>query len=766
MADTFKVSLSLKGIGPHSNTEFSQDVSAINMAIYAENGSGKSFISKSFKRIADFSYLKPSEEDESNLKVKTTAMIRFGESKGIMHFGISVPNEANKSLDAVFENDSFPKITDNTGLIYHVFNSEYVKENLEAVNYKPEDNVSGFILGKVNIDLSKEKQLLESYVANIDTLKKSIEQNIEEGKKQLKGLQIQSNTSEFIRITYENIKALKPTDETEEFSILEASYSKLLNMPSDMEDVGLPHFPDMNQTKQLLATTNELLLKEYSLSRFAEEFKEKVKVKQSFIETGLQLSDGKTCPFCGQTYDNEASNLIDMYTAFLKDEEAKIVNDITNKQKNIQNIIESFKKYAELHKTAASQYDSIKIYFPSLENTKLSSIDIETLILTFDSVIKVLEDKKQNISKVDFKIDDVIKKIEKLISELLEDYQKNNNLIKTLNGNKNDINKERLALRKALCNAKFNSIVNVSQKAFDEMKRLEENSLKLKKEIEEKESQAKIDRRKMLVNELKRYLTLFFADKYDFDEEKFCISFQNKALVTNTEDVLSDGEKSILAFCFYLANIHGIVNKAEDYNRILFVIDDPVSSMDFNYVYTVAQVIRELKKHDQIQRTRYIILTHNMEFMSILVRNKIVSKKYILSHGKFTDFKDNYVMPYTYNLIDIYNESIGQGSHSYTIPNSIRHVLETMYHFEGSKGVNDNLEDYIASNDILKENSSLYSLINDHSHGAIRKNNGYTEETLEKACQTVISFINSKVPGQIEEVKAILRERNVEIGGQ
>ena len=167
MADTFKVSLSLKGIGPHSNTEFSQDVSAINMAIYAENGSGKSFISKSFKRITDFSYLKPSEEDESNLKAKTSAMIRFGESNGTMHFGITVPNETDKSLDAIFENDSLPKITDNTGLIYHVFNSEYVKENLEAVNYKPEDKVSGFILGKVNIDLSKEKQLLENYAKNI-----------------------------------------------------------------------------------------------------------------------------------------------------------------------------------------------------------------------------------------------------------------------------------------------------------------------------------------------------------------------------------------------------------------------------------------------------------------------------------------------------------------------------------------------------------------------------------------------------------------------
>ena len=52
--------------------------------------------------------------------------------------------------------------------------------------------------------------------------------------------------------------------------------------------------------------------------------------------------------------------------------------------------------------------------------------------------------------------------------------------------------------------------------------------------------------------------------------------------------MLSDGEKSILAFCFFLANIHGVVENESDYNRLFLVIDDPVSSMDFNYVYNVS----------------------------------------------------------------------------------------------------------------------------------------------------------------------------------
>ena len=170
------------------------------------------------------------------------------------------------------------------------------------------------------------------------------------------------------------------------------------------------------------------------------------------------------------------------------------------------------------------------------------------------------------------------------------------------------------------------------------------NIEKLKKEIEERESQAKIDKRATLIKELQRYLKIFFGGKYEFDEKNFCIRFKNRALVDDTDNVLSDGEKSILAFCFYLANIHGIVKKESDYSKLMLVIDDPVSSMDYNYVYNVAQVIRDLKNAPYIERLRYIILTHNMEFMSILVRNKIVKQKYLFSDGQFWDFKDDYII--------------------------------------------------------------------------------------------------------------------------
>ena len=193
-------------------------------------------------------------------------------------------------------------------------------------------------------------------------------------------------------------------------------------------------------------------------------------------------------------------------------------------------------------------------------------------------------------------------------------------------------------------------------------------------------------------------------------------------------------------------------NQKSDYNRLFLVIDDPVSSMDFNYVYNVAQAIRNIKKEPEIGRIRYLVLTHNMEFMSILVRNKIVSKKFLLSDGAISDFKDDYVMPYTANLLDIYKVSIGGMKPIHTIPNQIRHVLETTYRFEGSCG---GFDDYILNNEILGKNGCLYSLIEDHSHGGLRTSKGYTDNMLIDSCRMVVDFIASKYPGQIEEVKRL-----------
>ena len=86
----FDFKMKLTGIGPHFNTELSSRVSSINMALYADNGSGKSFISKSFKRVTDLKYLDTTDPDKvSALIEKSSAMVRFGENKELYLYRLS-----------------------------------------------------------------------------------------------------------------------------------------------------------------------------------------------------------------------------------------------------------------------------------------------------------------------------------------------------------------------------------------------------------------------------------------------------------------------------------------------------------------------------------------------------------------------------------------------------------------------------------------------------------------------------------------------------
>ena len=58
---------------------------------------------------------------------------------------------------------------------------------------------------------------------------------------------------------------------------------------------------------------------------------------------------------------------------------------------------------------------------------------------------------------------------------------------------------------------------------------------------------------------------MFFSGKYIIDEDTFQIQFLGKSIRNKASSVLSDGEKSIVAFCLYLAETHKVVNNEDDY---------------------------------------------------------------------------------------------------------------------------------------------------------------------------------------------------------
>lgn len=76
---------------------------------------------------------------------------------------------------------------------------------------------------------------------------------------------------------------------------------------------------------------------------------------------------------------------------------------------------------------------------------------------------------------------------------------------------------------------------------------------------------------------------------------------------------LSEGEKTLITFLYFLECCKGKTDKDDEDNRDnLIIIDDPISSLSQNYVYDIASIIHhELIKNET---TKILILTHNLYF--------------------------------------------------------------------------------------------------------------------------------------------------------
>jgi len=100
---------------------------------------------------------------------------------------------------------------------------------------------------------------------------------------------------------------------------------------------------------------------------------------------------------------------------------------------------------------------------------------------------------------------------------------------------------------------------------------------------------------------------------------------------------LSEGECSLLAFCYFLAKLDDIDTK--DSKPIIW-IDDPISSLDSNHVFFVYGLISE-EIIAQGKFAQLFISTHNLDFLKYLRR---LSGKYLDANGSKKDYQKSYLL--------------------------------------------------------------------------------------------------------------------------
>lgn len=736
----FTVELIVNDIGPHSSLNsinFKSDVCSNKLVLYAVNGAGKSFISRTFRLAEkDTSY---AESDD---------LLTFNKEKGTLVFQI-IDNPETKSLQIVIKKGQDPVINNSSELIYHIFNSDFVEENIKARDYMPDGRIDGYILGKAQIDLSSEKTKRQQLLLEKQKISSDIDSNIEQSKKNLKEHGVRENTTEFSLITRDEIKENSLFTEVLSFDGIVKQIEKLSTIPDDIKEQTLDN---LYCPANFMRHINDILLQSFPKSASDDELVAFYRDNQEFIESGLDIMDNPDiCPYCKQILGNDAKKLIEQYNNFRKEKEASIFGDIQQQIKKVEELINGMKsKNSEISKLI--QYvNELKQYFPSLSDVIINSSDtFDMTITSLKEVKKLLQKKSKDISVIDKDAKEIITLAEDNLKAYTEYVRSVIKEINRVNKTKNDTIAERLNLRKNLCKAEFNLCKTKLESSFNNLDNLEKDICALNNTIKLKEQQVKISKKDKVYETLTYFLNNFFNGKYTLDKDSFYIKFMGDKVIENASKTLSDGEKSVVAFCYYMATTHLLISTEDDYNNLFFIIDDPVSSMDFNYVFNVAQSLKSLKDVFHIQYVRLWVFTHNAEFLSILTRNHIIENAYMMNDGKIKIIDGRLLLPYDNHLMDIVKIAEGECAPNYNTPNSIRHVLETICCFEHP---GNNIEKFINENDILCADYGINTICQDMSHGAIRKEKPYTDEMLKRACDCVVEYVNSKYKGQILAIK-------------
>ncbi len=220
------------------------------------------------------------------------------------------------------------------------------------------------------------------------------------------------------------------------------------------------------------------------------------------------------------------------------------------------------------------------------------------------------------------------------------------------------------------------------------------------------------------------------------DETKDIVIKYNISASEKSEYCLSDGEKTALGFAYFLSKFESEVTEEQRANAIV-VIDDPISSLDENRLYSTSHLITDVFKGVK----QLIVLSHNFLFLKFFNAIYGGSPKHFFINkdvlGSLPEELKNFETTYFYMLRDIQKFNAGLTEYNSArkyLPNFIRRVLETFLSFKFS---------------ILNSASNLNRSPDLHEFIAIMGNNGYNDDLIQKL-KKIIDITNKQSHGSVQ----------------
>ncbi|WRB89562.1 AAA family ATPase [Helicobacter pylori] len=664
--------------------------------IFGNNGCGKTSLTRAFellipknKHIEKYRTISTAESPSIEFECKDESYtIEPNSNIGVPSFKVEIYNSDFLHNNTPFNSEfGLKKLDDGTIILEGSVLGEETKEinqlkncreKVEKRQKKIKDENSAETL------IAKQKSEIEKYKEEIEKIRKKVTS---------KTIQITPNEIEinnFCEVSKNHFKVQEDvlTNLEKDFNELDEAMKKFdglkeMELPKDYQTI-------RDELKSLFSFDIDK-----EAGQVSEEIKEHIsKVGREFIEKGIELQKempDNACPFCTQEITN---NIIQAYTSYFNkrieqfNQDSLEVSGTLKKileQWNIKEILQSFERFKPFIEDFSTNKESLE---NALEQTKVLLEKLQKEV-----VKKEGSNNKEKFQEIDKKLLEIQENIQQCVGET-----------RRILNQKKEQQKKLEKLKTKLKEARIKKAKHDSydwQKSKEEAKRklsiLNRGHERLKCLLEKIANKLKelYDQKRPDIETINNYLKALNLPKYSLDKDYRIVLNSDALENSEAKIILSDGEKTTLVFAYFLARLK-LFYKKEDLKNLVVVIDDPISSLDEQRIYSTSDIVAKINQElvgealEKDEKAQVFVLTHNHTFMARLINMVGKHARYfqlerhqgqlkIVCKDKFNGyfdtfylllFKEVYAFAKKETVQDDFNEAINYG-------NKIRILLES-----------------------------------------------------------------------------------------
>ncbi|NBX52039.1 MAG: AAA family ATPase [Proteobacteria bacterium] len=630
-----------------------------------------------------------------------------------------------------------------------VYNRDFVSKNFDQ-----SPALKGvFTLGEGNIDainkINSAKQKLEEVENDIASRTKTLQGDDGNGGKKGELNLLEEKFKESCWTAYTKHKASKISEAFEGFRDKKEKFKNKILTENTSNSAVLKNLSDLEKTAESIFGTNPVI--ENLLPIIEEEItkhesnpilKKKVIGKDDvdiaamikklgssdWVREGKSFyenSEGK-CPFCQQSVNESFSKSLNEYFDEAFEVDNKAIDDLNTNYKTDS---------ARFQQTLASLLASPS-KFLNAEKLKTEK-ELLDLIISNNTQKLILKKKEPSQSLELESASNVLKEIEKLISETNAAISKHNETV-------NNLANERTALKSQIwkylieqwLRSELDSYIKEKTDLDKAVSSIEEQIKNKKKEAAEKSAEIhKLEKDvtsiQPTIDEINRLLKSFGFHSFALGKAEDNIHYKLiRPDGIDAKETLSEGEKTFVTFLYFYHLLQGSESSTGISENRVVVFDDPVSSLDSDILFVVSNLIKEIFtkiKNKEGYIKQVFVMTHNVYFHKEVsfCRYNYKSDKSSLKEATFWIVRkmdsisklekyDTNPISTSYNLLWAEVRKVPKGS--LTIQNTLRRILENYFKILGGHDFDALCSKFEGNDKVICQ--SLTSWVQDGSHYA------------------------------------------------